>query len=83
MNMPTFKRLIPVLLVGLAMGSCTEEKYTYGVNDVIVQPTDLSGKKSKSTDQKTTKSSASAKATGGSGAANAMARRRARALEDE
>lgn len=51
MNMPTFKRLIPVLLVGLAMGSCTEEKYTYGVNDVIVQPTDLSGKKSKTPEQ--------------------------------
>ncbi len=39
------------LLLGLLVGSCKEEQYTYGVEDVLIQPVDLSGKKAKTPEQ--------------------------------
>lgn len=51
MNMPISRILLPVMGLLLLVGGCTEEKYTYGVEDVIVQPVDLSGKKAKTPEQ--------------------------------
>lgn len=51
MNMPTSKILFFGILVILLGAGCKEEQYTYGVEDVLVQPVDLSGKKSKTPEQ--------------------------------
>ena len=51
MNMPTFRILTAILLLGLLAGGCKEEQYYYGVEDVLIQPVDLSGKKAKTTEQ--------------------------------
>lgn len=52
MNTPTSKALVLLLalLVG-ALPSCTEKSYVYGLEEVGVQPVDLSGKKEKTPEQ--------------------------------
>lgn len=52
--MPTSKRSLPLsgLLIALvALGACKEKSYIYGVEEVLVQPVDLSGKKEKTPEQ--------------------------------
>lgn len=54
MNMPIFNRLLPVIMataIMLALPACKEKSYVYGVEDILVQPVDLSGKKAKTPEQ--------------------------------
>lgn len=50
MNTPIFKWLLPLCLL-LALGACKQETYVYGVEDILIQPVDLSGKKEKTPEQ--------------------------------
>jgi len=54
MNMPISKPVrygFVVLGFMLSLGACKEKTYIYGVDEVLVQPVDLSGKKEKTPEQ--------------------------------